>query len=88
VNSTSLQISPDVEEQEGNGCVHYWVIDVPSGPVSGGKCRVCGEKKEFRNSLESGFAWDEERTTSQASVAGRQALNQLGRVEAMSEVEE
>ena len=64
VNSTSLQITPDVEEQEGNGCVHYWVIDVPSGPVSGGKCRVCGEKKEFRNSLESGFAWDEERITS------------------------
>jgi len=64
VNSTSLQIPPDVEEQEGNGCVHYWVIDAPSGPVSGGKCRVCGEKKEFRNSLESGFAWDEERITS------------------------
>jgi len=35
-----------------NGCVHHWVIDPPNGAVSEGRCKVCGEKKEFRNSFE------------------------------------
>jgi|GEM_PF-2117929 hypothetical protein len=56
VNNTNVQPLPEIDEQEDNGCVHYWLIDVPSGPVSDGKCRVCGQKKEFRNSLESGFS--------------------------------
>jgi hypothetical protein len=35
-----------------NGCVHHWVIDPPNGAVSEGRCKSCGEKKEFRNSFE------------------------------------
>ncbi len=39
------------EVAEG-GCVHHWVIDPPNGAVSEGRCKSCGEKKEFRNSFE------------------------------------
>ena len=88
MSNTSLQTSPEVEDQEGLGCIHYWVIDVPSGPVSGGRCRLCGESREFRNSLDSAAGWDDDRAASQASLAVRSSLNQPGRVEAMSEVEE
>jgi hypothetical protein len=34
------------------GCVHHWVIDPPNGAVSKGRCKACGEEKEFRNSFE------------------------------------
>jgi hypothetical protein len=32
-------------------CHHFWVIDVANGPSSLGKCKVCGEKKEFLNAF-------------------------------------
>lgn len=30
---------------------HRWRIEEPNGPVSGGVCKVCGARKEFRNWL-------------------------------------
>ncbi len=33
-------------------CTHHWVIETPDGPVSIGRCRVCGEEREFNNSLD------------------------------------
>ena len=39
-------------EAVSDGCVHHWVIDPPNGAVSQGRCKVCGEEKEFRNSFE------------------------------------
>ena len=44
-------IEPDVPEQPE--CQHHWVIAKPSGPVSRGKCRVCGEEKDFQNFMEN-----------------------------------
>ena len=41
-----------VADVSDNGCVHHWVIDPPNGAVSEGRCKSCGEKKEFRNSFE------------------------------------
>ena len=35
-----------------DGCVHHWVIEPPNGAVSKGRCKACGEEKEFRNSFE------------------------------------
>jgi hypothetical protein len=82
MSSVSLQASPDIENpdmesQESSECVHYWIIDVPSGPVSGGKCRLCGNNKEFRNYLEARSVWDDDRTSSQASTAGSSSLSKL-----------
>ena len=30
-------------------CIHHWVIEPPTGPVSKGVCKKCGEEKEFDN---------------------------------------
>lgn len=38
-------------------CRHHWVIDTPNGAVSGGRCKRCGEVREFRNSSEE-LMWD------------------------------
>jgi len=40
-------------------CRHYWVIETPTGPTSPGLCRLCGERREFKNYLE-GHNWEEE----------------------------
>jgi len=31
-------------------CRHHWLIESPQGATSLGKCKVCGEVREFRNS--------------------------------------
>ena len=49
-NATAAE-EPTAEISD-NGCVHHWVIDPPNGAVSEGRCKACGEKKEFRNSFE------------------------------------
>ncbi len=36
-------------------CAHYWIIDVPNGPLSEGVCQRCGEKKAFSNSVDSPY---------------------------------
>jgi hypothetical protein len=37
------------EQPAGDGCNHYWVIEVANGPKSSGKCKFCGEVREFFN---------------------------------------
>jgi hypothetical protein len=32
-------------------CGHYWIIEVANGPRSLGKCKYCGETKEFLNAF-------------------------------------
>lgn len=61
MTSPGLQTSYRSEEQRTVECVHYWIIDVPSGPISGGKCRICGEVKQFSNHLETLTGWEDER---------------------------
>jgi len=36
---------------EEKACHHYWVIEVANGPKSIGKCKNCGESKEFFNAF-------------------------------------
>ncbi len=38
-------------------CRHHWIIETAAGAVSKGKCRICGEKRDFRNSVETGSGW-------------------------------
>ncbi len=33
-------------------CAHHWIIARADGPISKGRCRLCGEEGEFTNSLE------------------------------------
>lgn len=37
-------------------CQHRWRIESPRGPLSLGRCRICNEEREFRNSTE--YVWD------------------------------
>jgi hypothetical protein len=30
-------------------CRHHWIIETPTGPVSKGVCKLCGEKRDFEN---------------------------------------
>jgi hypothetical protein len=39
----------DIPKVENTQCNHYWVIDSPRGPTSGGICKFCGARKEFDN---------------------------------------
>ncbi len=39
-------------------CTHHWIIETPHGPVSVGKCRMCGEEREFTNSVETWGVWN------------------------------
>jgi len=32
-------------------CTHYWVIEEAKGATSKGICKICGEAKEFSNSI-------------------------------------
>lgn len=51
-------------------CKHYWLIEAPNGPVSYGVCKICGERSEFKNSVQ-GSGWDREGAQRRA----RQARN-------------
>lgn len=46
-----------VENEVTATCRHHWVIDTPSGSVSGARCKRCGADREFRNSSED-LMWD------------------------------
>ncbi|MBI4282826.1 MAG: hypothetical protein HY672_05025 [Chloroflexi bacterium] len=87
VNAT-LQSLPETEPQENPQCVHYWVIDLPSGPTSTGKCRQCGETREFKNYLESTSYWDDDRLPTRIPGGERSSLKRVGGAEVSSEEEE
>ena len=36
--------------EEGGICRHRWLIASPNGPTSEGVCRLCGARRDFRNS--------------------------------------
>lgn len=50
-------------------CAHHWVIDTPAGPVSRGQCKRCGEEREFLNSPDSSFYWEDDSTRKAAGDA-------------------
>ncbi len=38
-------------------CSHQWIIKPPEGPVSIGRCRLCGEERKLSNSGETRVNW-------------------------------
>ena len=55
-------ISEDTVEvpAEHQKCPHYWVLETPSGPVSRGKCKICGEEREFSNIFTASWYEDDD----------------------------
>jgi len=58
---------PDVKKEQAVECHHHWIIEPTSGPISYGKCRICGVKKEFKNYLEE-TPWSERASPSSRGV--------------------
>src|SRR5881409_696866 len=40
-------------------CQHHWLIETPRGAMSQGRCKSCGEEREFRNSAND-YVWEDE----------------------------
>ncbi len=51
-------VSESAERTDPSPCRHYWVIQPAVGPLSLGVCQVCGENREFHNSI-GNYAWDD-----------------------------
>ncbi len=54
-------------------CTHHWMIETSYGPTSKGVCRLCGEEREFDNSLEA-FNWVTQAKKAREAKAAGQAL--------------
>lgn len=39
----------EIIERDVPTCRHHWVIETPHGATSMGRCKLCGEVREFRN---------------------------------------
>ena len=50
-------------------CRHHWIIESPHGALSGGRCKICGEEREFRNSG-SDYIWDDDSSSSGSRYGG------------------
>lgn len=46
-------------EATAEKCRHHWIIESPRGALSEGRCKFCGEKRQFRNSA-SDYIWDDD----------------------------
>jgi hypothetical protein len=51
--------TPAPTEAEAPTCRHHWVIESPRGALSTGRCKRCGEMRDFRNST-SDYVWDDD----------------------------
>ena len=38
-------------------CAHHWIIETADGPESKGRCHLCGEEREFANSMDYKYNW-------------------------------
>lgn len=44
-------------------CRHHWIIETPRGALSDGRCKLCGEQRQFRNSAND-YIWDDDSSSS------------------------
>ena len=51
-------------------CAHHWVIETPVGPLSHGRCKLCGQDREFRNSPDNAFYWEDDASRKAAAASG------------------
>jgi len=74
MQQTNIMEQPVSEEVEGAPelpvCRHHWRIETPNGSTSAGKCKVCGEIREFSNSS-SDSIWENDSSDSGSRWRGR-----------------
>ncbi len=54
---STASVTQETTERQAPDCRHHWLIASPDGAVSMGRCKVCGESREFHNSLVDSF-WE------------------------------
>ncbi len=54
-------------------CAHHWLIETAAGPVSKGKCQLCGEEREFSNSTDFRSTWNPQAQRSPAAPQPEEA---------------
>jgi hypothetical protein len=54
----TVATQPEKATKDGR-CRHHWLIGSPEGPTSVGVCKLCGARKEFRNSA-SDLLWEDD----------------------------
>ena len=54
-------------------CRHHWVIDSPRGATSMGRCKVCDEVREFRNSA-ADTVWEGDPMSSASKMSGNRPI--------------
>jgi hypothetical protein len=42
----------EVSRWKRQRCIHHWVIEMPAGATSRGRCKRCGRVRRFRNTAE------------------------------------
>jgi hypothetical protein len=47
-----LEIKSEVTENMQKLCQHYWIIGTPDSEMNSGRCKYCGETREFLNIIE------------------------------------
>src|SRR5688500_2168297 len=57
------------DEQQEPTCRHHWVIESPHGATSIGRCKVCTEVREFRNSA-ADTLWEGDPMSSAGKMSG------------------
>ena len=58
-------ITAPTSGEEASQCMHYWVIQPATGPVSPGICQTCGETRDFKNYVE-GASWGDSRLSNRS----------------------
>ena len=70
---TAVQERPEsVETLEQPLCQHHWLIESPQGAMSKGRCKRCGEEREFRNSA-TDHLWEDESGSGYNSWRGKRS---------------
>jgi hypothetical protein len=59
-----------VEEPQ---CKHHWLIESPHGATSAGRCKRCGEVREFRNSA-ADTLWEGDPMSSASKMGGNRPI--------------
>ena len=77
---TAIPASEGIEE--GPLCMHYWVIQPATGPVSPGICQTCGTTRDFKNYVE-GASWGDSRLSNRSAGDESNAVSRVvsGRTE-------
>lgn len=58
--ATAVERKPEQKQAtSGATCQHHWIIETPRGATSTGRCKRCGEEREFRNSAND-HLWEDE----------------------------